>query len=303
LLRAIRLTASNRGHRNILASKPDIRLGLIGRGISRTQVGRLHVALGQLCGLDVSYDLFDADTDNAFDFSGQLRICAGEGYRGVNVTHPFKPEPLKHCAPMASLPTGLRAANTVIFEPDGWRAGNTDYSGFLCAWRHRFGEETPGRVLMIGAGGVGVALGHALARLGADEIVIHDKDIPLAETLVAAISRGVARARLAGQFESGQPAAEMKAADGLVNATPVGMAQYPGNPFAEQGIGGQKWAFDAIYTPLETDFLRLCKARGVARLSGFELFLYQGLDAFEIFTGLPVGREAALAALKETQDR
>jgi shikimate dehydrogenase len=270
-----------------------MQLGLIGRGISRTQAGRLHTALGRLCGLEVTYDLFDAHGDRNFDFQDRLRRCAQDGYRGVNVTHPFKLDVLQHCTPMASLPASLRAANTVLFDPGGPRAANTDYTGFLRAWRHRFGRTPPGRVLMMGAGGVGVALGHALARLGADEIVIHDKAVPVAEDLAAAIVQGGASARLAVDLET-----EMGAADGLVNATPVGMAQYPGNPFAESKIGGQSWAFDAIYTPLETDFLRHCKANGVARLSGFELFLYQGLDAFRIFTGFSVDREPGLAALR-----
>ncbi len=275
-----------------------MRLGLIGRGISRTQAGRLHTALGRLCGLEVAYDLFDADGEESFDFQGRFWRCAQDGYRGVNVTHPFKLDVLQHCAPMASLPVSLRAVNTVLFDPDGPRAANTDYTGFLRAWWHRFGGKPPGRVLMVGAGGVGVALGHALARLGADEIVIHDKAVPVAVDLAAAITRDGTSARLANDLET-----EMEVADGLVNATPVGMAQYPGNPFPESKIGGQRWAFDAIYTPLETDFLRHCKARSVAQLSGFELFLYQGLDAFQIFTGFPVEREAGLAALRDEQQR
>ncbi len=64
------------------------------------------------------------------------------------------------------------------------------------------------------------------------------------------------------------------------------MFQYPGNPFPEQGIRSQQWAFDAVYTPENTQFLHACRTRNIETLSGFYLFLYQGLDAFAHFAGI-----------------
>ena len=78
----------------------------------------------------------------------------------------------------------------------------------------------------------------------------------------------------------------MEQADGLVNATPIGMFQYPGNPFPADEIKNQSWAFDAIYTPENTEFLNTCRKLEIETLSGFYLFLYQGLDAFKHFTGI-----------------
>ena len=80
----------------------------------------------------------------------------------------------------------------------------------------------------------------------------------------------------------------MLACDGLVNATPVGMHQYPGQPFPPGGFARQRWAFDAVYTPENTEFLAQCRQRGIETISGFKLFLYQGVDAFERFTGIEV---------------
>jgi shikimate dehydrogenase len=75
-------------------------------------------------------------------------------------------------------------------------------------------------------------------------------------------------------------------ADGLVNATPIGMFQYPGNPFPEEAVSYQSWAFDAVYTPENTEFLSLCRQKKIQTLSGFYLFLFQGLHAFERFVGI-----------------
>ena len=87
--------------------------------------------------------------------------------------------------------------------------------------------------------------------------------------------------------------AEMRQADGLINATPVGMFQYPGNPFPEDGFKNQYWTFDAVYTPENTEFLDQCRRRGIKTLSGFYLFLFQGLDAFKHFTGITAKAKTA----------
>ena len=86
-------------------------------------------------------------------------------------------------------------------------------------------------------------------------------------------------------------------ADGLVNATPVGMHQHPGTPIPKAMIGGQSWAFDAVYTPVETRLLLDAMDAGLEVLSGYELFFYQGIDAFEVFTGLRVDEARLREAL------
>ena len=65
------------------------------------------------------------------------------------------------------------------------------------------------------------------------------------------------------------------------------------NPFPEAALGLQRWAFDAVYTPENTEFLHACRVRGIDTLSGFELFLFQGLDAFRLFTGIETDADLA----------
>ena len=72
--------------------------------------------------------------------------------------------------------------------------------------------------------------------------------------------------------------------DGVVNGTPVGMYFQPGSPVDLAAIGGQRWIFDAIYSPVETELMQRAAEVGLQRISGFDLFIGQAIDAFEIFT-------------------
>jgi shikimate dehydrogenase len=261
-----------------------IKLGLLGNNLGRSRAKNLHELLGELFGLEVTYDPMDLlDRSQPVSIIAELERCRTEGFRGVNVTHPYKPLAFKYVQTVPDFPKGLTSVNTVLFTTDGMLADNTDFSGCCRAFVSQFGSGfKPGRVLMLGTGGVGVAIAYALKRLGIAELVVHDIKVDSAEALVSNLVANNLSARLA----QNDLVDEMLAADGLINATPVGMFQYPGNPFPTEGFKSQRWAFDAVYTPENTEFLHQCRQRGIQTLSGFYLFLYQGLDAFKHFTGI-----------------
>ena len=267
-----------------------LKLGLIGKGISRSQSARLHVLLGRMCGMDVSYDYLDSDQIEDFDLIKQLTTCSEKGYAGVNVTHPYKTSARKLITPRKRLPAALGAVNTVVFREDGWRGDNTDFVGFMRGYKKQFGDAKPGTVLQLGAGGVGLATAFGLRGLGADKILVHDKDITRGEELVATLTAADAQA----EFVSAENLSDaVRSADGLINCTPIGMNQYPGCPFDVDLLGGQKWAFDAVYTPVETAFLRTATKSGIEVMTGFELFFFQGIEAFEVFSGAEIDADAA----------
>lgn len=269
-----------------------IQLGLIGEGISKSSAPRLHEFLGKLHGLPVSYIRIDSHETPDFDFPEALKTCGDNGFRGVNVTHPFK----ERVRSLIDVPdpavARIGAINTVVFDADPPRGFNTDYTGFHGAFRHRFGDTAPGKVLIVGTGGVGKAMAFALARLGASGIWLYDIDTGRADGLSRTLGdAGIDAAVIGGEdFHSA-----VQAADGLINGTPIGMWTNPGNPFPTEAIGGQRWAFDAVYTPMETEFLEAARARSLDIMSGYDLFLFQGFDAFEIFTGVSVDPTEAMA--------
>ncbi len=262
----------------------EIRIGLLGNNLGRSRAKDLHEMLGELHGLKLSYDPMDLiDRPAPVSIEQELKRCRELGFRAVNVTHPYKRDAFNYVTTMPHFPAGLTSVNTVLFNEDQMLADNTDYSGCCRAFNRLFSDGTrPGRVLMLGAGGVGVAIAFALRQAAADELIIYDIRAELAESLVDQLKGGAMPVRLAGT----DLMEETKQADGLVNATPIGMFQYPGNPFPDHGIEAQSWAFDAVYTPENTEFLQQCRAKNIRTLSGFYLFLYQGLDAFKHFTGI-----------------
>lgn len=272
-----------------------LRASLIGEHIQKT---RLPAALRIMCveaGIELAFDLIDTAVLDHFDFDRQIRELIEAGWTGVTVTHPYKIEAARLAGPrMIGEAANLGAANTLIFG-DPLRGLNTDYTGFLGAWRHIMGNEKPGRVAMAGAGGVAQAIGPALVELGADKVILWDVGPDRARALAAKIGP-TAEAIPVGEGERA-----VREADGLINATALGMAQYPGSAIAPELLGGQRWAFDAVYTPTNTEFLKAAARAGLKTVSGFDLFRHMALGTFEAYTGIRPGKERMLeklAALK-----
>lgn len=275
-----------------------IRLGLIGDNIAKSQSPRLHRLAGAQNGRRVSYDnLVPAEIGKPFD--DLFAHVAASGYRGVNVTYPYKERAAAKVVVDDPLVRAIGAVNTVVFDEGGPHGFNTDYSGFIAAYRRVRGDAAPGPVLMIGAGGVGKAVAFGLVALGLTEISIADRDLPKAEALAAALP--AARPGLVAR--TGTDAEALAAgAEGIINCTPVGMVGHDGTPLPRTALAGASWAFDAVYTPVDTQFLHDADAEGLQVISGYELFFGQGVDAWAIFTGLPLDEARMRRELAQGQD-
>ncbi|MDH3514825.1 MAG: shikimate dehydrogenase [Gammaproteobacteria bacterium] len=269
-----------------------IYLGLIGKGIQRSQMPGFQEFLGEFAGFPVSYELFDSELDPEFDLKKKLEALAAAGLTGVNITHPYKSEACRCVTVFGSQPSALGAINTIVFDSNGWRGENTDYSGFQSAFRARFRDKVPGTVLILGAGGVGCSLSFALGKLGTSHLHLYDIKPERSEDL----ARRLALAGFSVSVVKNNLIEVARGVSGLVNASPIGMYQYPGNPLPDTAIEGQDWAFEAVYTPKRTPFVDALAARGVAVMGGFDLFIHQGLDAFEHFSGIRLDREDAVRA-------
>ena len=272
-----------------------IRLGLIGDNIRRSQSPLLHKLAGHLVGLDVSYEpLIPADL--GLDFDAVFDRCRDDGFRGINITYPYKERVFGKLRIRSPATRALGACNLALFEGDDPAGYNTDYSGFKSAFRGTFGAATPGSVAIAGTGGVGKAIAFALAELGAADIWLFDQEQAKAAALQAALSAAAPQipVHLAESIEDAVASAE-----GIINCTPLGMTGYPGTAIPRTLLRRQRWAFDAVYTPVSTEFLRDAGAAGLAVMSGYELFFHQGVDAFRIFTGCDVDQPRLRAALAE----
>ena len=275
-----------------------LKLGLIGDNIARSRSPLLHRLAGAQNDVAVTYDRL-VPKDRGETFAEVFEDCLDGGYRGINVTYPYKEKVALGLHVDDPLVRAIGAVNTVIFHRDGPRGHNTDYSGFTAAYTRVRGHAETGPVLMIGTGGVGRAVAFGLIALGTKELRLVDRDRAKAEGLAADLHRAAPKMRVTVGTDA---VAAASGAAGLINCTPVGMVGYDGTPLPAAAMAGATWAFDAVYTPADTQFLTDAAAHGLTVISGWELFFYQGVHAWAFFAGLPLDEDRLRHDLIHTED-
>lgn len=271
----------------------EFAVGLIGAGIGNSLSPALHEREAAELGLRYTYELIDLDAlGMPSDAVGDVLAAArGRGMRGVNVTHPCKQLVMPHLDHLDTSALRVGAVNTVVFEPGLATGHNTDWYGFEEGIRRGLPHVAMDRVVLVGAGGAGAAVAHALRSLGVREMTVIDADPDRAAALAASV-RGCA-----GNLHD-LPAL-LADADGLVNATPVGMLGHPGVPVPVAALRPPLWVADVIYTPLETELLRRAREAGCQTLNGGGMVVFQAARAFEIFTGVVPDGERMLRHFDE----
>lgn len=260
-----------------------LNVGLVGRGIAASRSPAMHEREGRRLGLDYAYHRIDFDVLGLSDamLPAVLSSLAALGFVGVNVTHPFKQAVLAHLDRLGPSAEAIGAVNTVVFDTGIWAGHNTDSWGFAESLRTGLPGAALERVVLVGAGGAGLAVARALHGMGCGRLTVVDREHGRAERLVASLGGGtVARAADPGALPD-----LLDGADGLVNATPVGMASYPGLPVPDALVRPPLWVADIVYFPEETALVRLAEARGCATLRGTGMAINQAVMAFELFTG------------------
>jgi shikimate dehydrogenase len=159
---------------------------------------------------------------------------------------------------------------------------NTDSSGWEWAFRRALPHADVSQVALLGAGGAGAAIAHALMRLGVQRLRIFDTDPARA----AALARRLVLVHVSGRAEhvTDLPSA-LEGANGLVHATPTGMAHSPGIPIPATLLRSDLWVSEVVYFPLETKLLMAARRAGCAALDGGGMAVGQALGAFHLFTG------------------
>lgn len=259
-----------------------LRAGLVGRGIGGSRTPAMHMAEGAALGIAYDYARFDMD-ERPGTLADVLEQAETAGFAGLNVTFPYKVEVIGLLDDLSDNARALGAVNTVVFR-DGRRCGhNTDMWGFAESFRRGMVGAPVRAVLLLGAGGAGMAVGHALLSIGARTLWVHDTDETRAENLARDLKArfGAGRARVANGLAGLAPGL-----DGVVNATPVGMDKLPGCAFPTALLRADLWVADIVYFPLETALLSAARAVGCRVLPGSGMAVFQAVRAFELLTGL-----------------
>jgi shikimate dehydrogenase len=267
-------------------TRPRVLIGLIGANIMGSLSPALFADAFAAAGIDGFYHLIDVDRMPERRLAHLIEAIKTAGFAGANITYPFKQDVMALLDAVDAEAAQTGAINTVAIAPDGRTTGyNFDRRG----WRKSF-EETFGRdgargaaVVLLGAGGAGRAVAFALMDLGVARLVIHDLDVARAAALENDIARhyGASRCRLTSDLEG-----DIAAADGVVNATQVGMRGFPGNPVPVSALSATHWCADVVYTPIETEFIQAAAAKGCRVMNGGGMCVHQAVEAFRLFTGL-----------------
>jgi shikimate dehydrogenase len=262
-----------------------MRLGLIGAGIGQSASPALHMREAAEHGFACIYELFDLDVlgVDVTGLPGLLSNAEAQGFRGLNITHPCKQAVMSYLDDFSLEAQIINAVNTVIFE-NGRRVGyNTDWWGFAEAFRRHLSDAPTGAVTQMGAGGGGSAVAYALLTLGVCELTIFDSAIDRAASLAIGLKQRFPDASVTAGVNVTE---SLRAADGLVNATPIGMAKYQGIPVPEECLRRDLWVADIVYVPLDTALLRAAREAGCRTMGGGDMAVYQAAEAFRLFHGV-----------------
>lgn len=273
--------------------KSRLLIGLVGSGIGRSLTPAMHEQEARHHGLTLYDQIIDLEHEplGVDVLLSLLRALRTIGFTGFNVTHPCKQAILPLLDELSEEARAIGAVNTVLLRGERSIGHNTDSSGWEWAFRRSLPDADLSRVVLLGAGGAGAAIAHALMRLGVEKLAIFDTEPARAAALVDRLQRvyGGDRAEPATRLT-----AALERARGIVHATPTGMEHSPGMPLPTALLRPEMWVSEIVYFPLETELLRTARAIGCAAVDGGGMAVGQALAAFRLFTG----READAARVE-----
>ncbi len=258
--------------------------GVFGDPIGHSLSPAMHNAAFSALGMDCVYHAFRVTPEKL-----EKAILGAEamGFGGLNLTVPLKEKALKlDFIKPDPLAKRIGAVNTVVFGKSGEIQGyNTDGLGARQALLENGVEITGSRIVVAGAGGAARAVAFQLAADGADITVINRTEERAAE-LAKEISAAALPGKISGTGLSGLKEL-LQNADVLINTTTLGMHPNTDTSIATaEELHSSLTVFDIVYNPLETRLLREAKAAGAKTISGVLMLVYQGAEAFRLWTGV-----------------
>jgi len=263
------------------------KFGIIGWPLGHTMSPTLHTwGFGEL-GINAIYEAWPLEPHDVSTFMERVRT---EPVSGASVTIPHKRSVMEHLDRMTDRAKAVGAVNTLYWDGDKLCGENTDVTGLVAPLKKL--ESLPDSAIVLGAGGAARAAIAGLQELGIDEITVSNRTLEKAEALATDFSvRCVA-------WDN-----RMDESPGLIlNTTPLGMSgdMEDLTPWDADRFPTKAVAYDIVYNPLKTRFLREAKTAGCVTISGLEMFLHQGLAQFKLWTGRDMDESGARKLLLTT---
>ncbi|MBE5862282.1 MAG: shikimate dehydrogenase [Lachnospiraceae bacterium] len=266
--------------------------GLIGNPVEHTMSPAIQNFLADHTRQNLRYlpYLVEAEElENAVDGAFALNFL------GLNVTVPYKSDVIPFLSDIDDLAAQIGAVNTLVRTEEGFKGYNTDMPG-LCRAMQSDGASIRGeKVLVLGAGGVARAVALMLAREGAKEIRILNRTLSKAEEIAKEVNELEGRQIVIPMKTEGWRELSEGEQYLVIQATKVGMF-----PLVDEIIISDeafykkvKFGYDLIYNPADTRFMQMVRQAGGKACNGFKMLLYQGIIAFELWTGEKISEELA----------
>ncbi|HEY6045497.1 MAG TPA: shikimate dehydrogenase [Pyrinomonadaceae bacterium] len=253
-------------------------MGLIGNPVAHSMSPRIHNAAFAKSNANAVFIPFEVHDLDGF-MRRMVRRATREidwNVRGLSVTAPHKASVMKHLNWIEPGAKEIGAVNTIVVQDDALHGYNTDAPAFIKTLRGRVDQLENLRCAVIGAGGAARGVVWALKNAGAS---------------VRVFARNKTKASSIGddfQIAINELAqANFKDSDVIVNATPLGTlgAHQSDTAVVAAQLRGVRWAYDLVYNPLETRFMREAKAAGCETIGGLEMLIAQAVGQFKLWTG------------------
>lgn len=263
---------------------------LIGNPIGHSISPQLHNSFSSLLGIDLIYIPFKVEKQNLENAIKGLKALDVVGF---NVTVPFKKDVMKFLDDNSKEALLVGAVNTVK-NIDGRLYGyNTDSEGFLRSFREEAGEGFKGKqVAVIGAGGAARAITVKVAKEGAKKIYIINRTLSKANDIAEVVNNNYGHIAECIGLDDNSCTGVIEKSSIIINTTSVGMYPEVENvPVENIKFNKNQVVYDVIYNPPKTRFLIEAEKAGCRVVNGLGMLFYQGLYAYEIWTGVKLTEE------------
>lgn len=255
--------------------------GVMGCPIEHSMSPMMHNYYSEQLGVDMTYVPFrvqPGQVETAVRGAYALNLC------GINVTVPHKQEVMKCLVGIDDAAKVIGAVNTLVWADGGYKGYNTDAAGLLRAMTEA-GMEISGKTcILLGAGGAAKAAAYVLVKEGAAKVYVLNRSLERAQELADYINE-VSGREVLFPLALTEWSAIQESGCLAVQTTSVGMHPNTDVSPVEDTEFFEKLdaAFDAVYTPAETKFMRLAAAAGARVSNGLDMLLYQGIAAYELW--------------------
>ncbi|MGZ9584966.1 shikimate dehydrogenase [Paenibacillus marinisediminis] len=274
---------------------------VIGAPVGHSKSPLMHNAAFAACGWNGVYTAFHVEPEQLKNAIAGMRAF---GIRGINVTIPHKEHVMAYLDEIDESARMIGAVNTIVNDKGKLIGYNTDGPGYVRSLKEETEVQLTGAtVLIIGAGGAARGLAFGLLREGVKHIYIANRTIERAERIAQDL-QSMGSIEAVGLVDR-LPQTGGARVDLVINTTSLGMHPYPDEmPLQASYLKPHMIVSDIIYNPLETKLLAEARALGAVTHSGLGMFIYQGVIAFELWTGIsaPVSvmRDAVMRAMSES---